>query len=114
MPWTDGQSLAELARGEVRVEPVRMEYAAEGSYAPLVALRQDKWKYTHCELDPPQLFDLEADPHELTNLADDPAFNKVKKELASWLPKYNAPDSEVVKWPDEQERVMKILNSIRK
>jgi choline-sulfatase len=49
-----------------------MEYAAEGSYAPLVALRYGKWKYTRCALDPDQLFDLDADPHELTNLAEHP------------------------------------------
>jgi choline-sulfatase len=30
---------------------------------------EGQWKYVHCELDPPQLFDLDADPHELTNLA---------------------------------------------
>ncbi len=71
-PWADGQSLLPLTRGEPRAEPVPMEYAAEGSYAPLVAIREGRWKFVHCELDPPQLFDLEADPRELTNLAADP------------------------------------------
>ena len=47
-----------------------MEYAAEGSNAPLVAIRDGRYKFVHCEIDPPQLFDLEADPHELSNLAD--------------------------------------------
>ncbi len=47
-----------------------MEYAAEASYAPLVSLRYGKWKYNRCALDPDQLFDLEADPHERVNLAD--------------------------------------------
>ncbi len=50
-----------------------MEYAAEGSIAPLVCLRYGKWKYVRCTLDPDQLFDLDADPQELTNLAGDPA-----------------------------------------
>ncbi|MEM8656338.1 MAG: choline-sulfatase [Pseudomonadota bacterium] len=70
MPWTAGQSLVPQGQGVERTEPVAMEYAAEGSYAPMVSLRYGKWKYNRCTLDPDQLFDLEADPHELTNLAD--------------------------------------------
>ena len=72
MPWTSGESLVPLGQGGGRTAPVAMEYAAEGSQAPLVSLRDGKWKYNRCALDPEQLFDLEADPHELTNLAEAP------------------------------------------
>lgn len=67
--WTDGVSLVSTAHGTVRDEPVLMEYAAEGSYAPLVSIRHGDWKYNRCELDPEQLFNLKTDPHEKTNLA---------------------------------------------
>jgi len=72
-PWTDGESLLPTAAGTGRTGPVAMEYAAEGSNAPLVTLREGRWKYTRCTLDPEQLFDLDTDPQERTNLAADPA-----------------------------------------
>ena len=73
MPWTTGESLVRLGQGALRSSPVAMEYAAEASYSPLIALRWGRFKYTNCALDPEQLFDLEADPHELENLVSDPA-----------------------------------------
>ena len=73
MPWTDGESLLKMASGAKRSKPVTIEYAAEASYAPLVCIREGNYKFNHCELDPPQLFDLAADPHELENLAENPA-----------------------------------------
>ncbi|SNX69250.1 choline-sulfatase [Cereibacter ovatus] len=72
-PWTDGQSLVPLATGTPRTAPVLMEYAAEGSITPLVAIRDGRWKHVRCMADPDQLFDLETDPEERVNLAADPA-----------------------------------------
>ena len=87
LPWTDGEDLTRLMQGKDRVGPVLMEYAAEGSNAPLVCIRDGKYKFVHCEIDPPQLFDLESDPHELTNLASDPAHAKL---LADFMAKARA------------------------
>jgi choline-sulfatase len=88
-PWTDGESLKPVIDGGVRTSPVLMEYAAEASHAPLVGIRQGQWKYVHCELDPEQLYDLDTDPRELTNLARDPAHAEVidrfrAKRRAKW------------------------------
>ncbi len=69
-PWTDGESLVPLAVADRG--PVPMEYAAEGSIAPMVALRDGRWKYIACDADPDMLFDLQDDPAERHNLAADP------------------------------------------
>ncbi len=55
---TDGESLVPVVTGRAVRGPVPMEYAAEGSVAPMVALRDGRWKLTLCEADPPQLADL--------------------------------------------------------
>ena len=73
MPWTDGQSLVPLAHGTPRTAPVAMEYAAEGTITPMVALRDGPWKYIHCPADPDQLYNLDSDPDEAENLAQNPA-----------------------------------------
>ncbi len=96
MPWTDGESLLPFARGAERITPVAMEYAAEGSIAPMVALRRGAWKYIHCPVDPDQLYDLAADPDERVNLAADPRCAEVlawftAERAARWdLPAYDA------------------------
>ncbi len=81
LPWTDGESILDLANGKPRTSAVLMEYAAEASYAPLAGVVKDEWKYIQCELDPPQLFNLSDDPNELRNLADDPSTQDKLNEL---------------------------------
>ena len=71
-PWTDGTSLLPVAAGEPR-GPVPIEYAAEASITPIVALRDGPWKFVRCPADPDQLFNLDDDRNELTNLATEPA-----------------------------------------
>ncbi len=70
-PWTEGVNLIPVAHGAPR-GPVAMEYAAEGTITPMVALRDGPWKYIRCPADPDQLFDLRTDPGERVNLATDP------------------------------------------
>lgn len=67
----DGRSLHPLLTGAPE-DPeafVFGEYLAEGAIAPLYMLRRGRWKFIHSPADPDQLFDLEADPLELRNLA---------------------------------------------
>jgi len=82
-PWTDGEDLTPLATGTGGRGPVPMEYAAEGSEAPLVCLRDGRFKLTLCDKDPPMLFDLEADPKELINLAGDTGYADVLAKLTA-------------------------------
>jgi len=45
------------------------EYMGEGTCAPLMMIRRGEWKFVTCPADPPQLFNLRADPLERVNLA---------------------------------------------
>ena len=77
MPWTEGETLVPLGQGVNRTTPVHMEYAAEASYAPLVSIRHEDWKYNRCALDPDQLFNLADDPQEKNNLASNAQYRDV-------------------------------------
>ena len=80
-PWSDGTSLIPVAKGAER-GPVPIEYAAEASISPIVALRDGPWKYIRCASDPDQLFNLADDPCELTDLAQDPTHEDTLARLS--------------------------------
>ncbi len=66
------------------------------------AVRSERWRYIRYSDGTEELYDHQQDPMEWTNLADDRARAKVKKELARWLPKVNAEEG-----PREHKRKRK-------
>jgi arylsulfatase A-like enzyme len=56
----------------------------------LTVVRDDKWKYVHFAALPPLLFDLEADPDNLHNIAEDPAYAAARIEMAERLLSWRA------------------------
>jgi len=84
----DGFSLVPQLEGDD--DPDRMvegEYMGEGAVAPVVMLRQGRFKYVYSEPDGAQLFDLVDDPNELINLAEKPSpslGDNAETVLAQW------------------------------
>ncbi|MCY4304453.1 MAG: choline-sulfatase [Aestuariivita sp.] len=79
----DGRSLLPLAYGKADpVDEAIAEYCAEMTPWPIFMIRRGIFKYIHCEIDPPQLFNLADDPLELTNLANDENYNDVCQSFA--------------------------------
>jgi choline-sulfatase len=68
----DGASLAPLLDGRAAARPAAVvaEYLAEGVNSPALMIRRGPHKFVSCGADPDQLYDLDADTHELVNLAD--------------------------------------------
>ena len=65
-------SLTDIAVDEkYKQRSVLSEYHDGGSSTGTFMLRWDKWKYVYYVGEDPQLFNLDADPHETTNLALD-------------------------------------------
>ncbi len=68
-----GRSLWELATGGTdTVDETTGEYTAEMTSHPMFMIRRGRHKYIGCDADPPLLYDVESDPDERHNLADDP------------------------------------------
>ena len=65
----DGRSLLPHLGTGAGHDEVIGEYMAEGTNAPLVMIRRGRYKFIHSPRDPNLLFDLQADPDELHNLA---------------------------------------------
>lgn len=76
-----GASLVDLASApDDRGRAVLSEYHDGGSTTGAFMLRWDRWKYVYYPGGPPQLFDLDADPDERIDRADEPSAFAALKE----------------------------------
>ncbi|HSW46430.1 MAG TPA: sulfatase-like hydrolase/transferase [Phycisphaerae bacterium] len=81
-----GKSFARVVRGEDRKGPVD---AVFGEYGRARMIRTDRWKLVHrADGGPDELYDLQADPGEKTNLADKPELRKTYVELRTRIFKW--------------------------
>jgi choline-sulfatase len=80
---SDGRSLAGVLRGteRSRKDEAIVEYCGEGARSPMIMVRRGKMKYVCFHGFSSLLFDLENDPDELVDLAQDPAYAETVREL---------------------------------
>ncbi len=57
------------------------------------AISTSEWRYIRYFDGSEELYDIKDDPSEWTNLAHDPAYAPIKRKLAQFLPKSNAPNA---------------------
>lgn len=81
------------AGGPPRSEAIAELHGQRFSYTQRVVW-QDRWKYVFNAFDFDELYDLDADPHERVNLADDPAYADVRRRLTErmWAIAYDTDD----------------------
>ena len=66
--------------------PILSEYHDGGSPCGVFMLRKGRWKYVYfAQGHPALLFDIESDPREVLNLADDPEYANILAELREQL-----------------------------
>ncbi|WP_309084623.1 sulfatase-like hydrolase/transferase [Chelativorans sp.] len=90
----DGESLKPtLAGGTIRPErAVVSEYLAHAAERPIRMIRQGSWKYVYYHGEPDELFHLDDDPRERTNLAERPDLAGMKAALRGLLLEGWSPD----------------------
>ncbi len=102
----DGRSLVPLLQGEPENPDATAwgEYLAEGAIAPLYMLRRGPWKFIHSPVDDDQLFNIDDDPEETTNLAvSNPIAENFRAEVEA---KFDIPRIHAEVLQSQQSRLM--------
>jgi iduronate 2-sulfatase len=81
---TEGHDLTPLLKDPQAAwdHPAFTIWSEDGKTATGTSIRTEKWRYAEYSAGGAMLIDPAADPHELKNLADDPAFAAVREELS--------------------------------
>ena len=82
-----GSSLLAYARGKKEERTAFSEYYSQGIYTAMFMLRKGPYKYVHFVGERPQLFDLERDPLEKEDLAENPVYETLLVGLYEELKK---------------------------
>lgn len=84
----EGKSLVPLLQvPTAQWEPALMTYGADNH-----AVRSDRFRYIRYRNGGEELYDLENDPYEWTNLADREDRRPTMNQLARWMPDHSAPE----------------------
>lgn len=102
-----GHSLFDLAnQSDARDRIAFSEYHAAGSPSASYMLRKDRFKYIYYVRFEPELFDLENDPEESTNLAARPEYADTVKALDAQLRAIVDPEEEDRRANEAQRRLI--------
>lgn len=112
----DGKSLLKMMKGEKDNSPneVMLEFTGEGVYAPALIFIKDGIKYIHCRTDPPMMFDLNIDPDEKNNIAENLEYSSLALEMKLEIEKrwqYKDLEKDILK---SQKRRLFVQNTLTK
>ncbi|MEX2540707.1 MAG: sulfatase-like hydrolase/transferase [Trueperaceae bacterium] len=88
-----GRSLWRISREEDWERTVLSQYHAVGSRNAVFMLCDSRYKYVHYVHEPPQLFDLERDPHEIEDLSTLPNYQALLERFEGKLRAMLDPES---------------------
>ena len=92
--WPKPVTGHDLSKGRLKRDAVFLEYYAKQKWInPIRTIRTRRWKLNWYDAGNQELYDLQADPHETRNRANDVEVLKVRKQLEARLDAWRGPIS---------------------